>query len=105
MASTTIDSGTTAFHTVSFFDKTGAAAVPTTVYSSLYGPNGIVLRIEIAEQNPAAVMQLITSLTENTLINPIAKTEPRRLRTRAVYAAGADELVTHTDYIVQKATL
>lgn len=91
---------TTAYLTVAFRDKAGAAAAPATVVYSVYDmTTGTEVRAE-TELTPAASIEIVLSAADNAIVGTGNARERRRVTVKATYAAD-DELHDQFEYYVQ----
>lgn len=84
-----VNEKSTAYLTVTFRDKAGAAQAPTTVkYKIDDVATGEQVRAEEEISSPDDTIELRLEVGDNTLLNGIAKTEQRRVTVVAEYGAG-----------------
>jgi len=99
----TINERTAGAVLVNFFDKDGAAAVPTAVtYRIDCMKNAQQVRAWSAI-TPAAAVEIALTSDDTALINRSNTTEQKRVTVVAAYGVGnADRVTTEVDYIVKR---
>lgn len=84
-----VNEKSTAYLSVTFRDKAGAAQAPTTAsYRIDDVTTGQQVRDDTDIASPASTVELTLTVADNTLKNPIATTEQRRVTVTAEYGAG-----------------
>ncbi len=84
-----VNEKSTAYLTVTFRDKAGAAQAPATArYRIDDVATGEQVRAEEEISSPDGTIELRLEVGDNTLLNAIAKTEQRRVTVVAEYGAG-----------------
>ena len=96
----TVNEKSTSYVSVSFVDKTGAQATPTSVTYRLDCATNSQQIIDWTSVSPAASLEIQISSTQNAIINQQNDTERRVVTVRAVYGA-SDELHAEHYFIVQ----
>jgi len=87
-----INEESTAYLTVTFKDKTGAASQPTTSrYRIDDVQSGAQIRNWTALAPTAGVVEIILTVADNTILNPLAPSEGRVVKVEGTY--GADDQV------------
>lgn len=97
---TTVNELSSSWLSVSFFDRLGAAAAPSSITCRIdCTTTGTAIRASTAV-TPAATVEIAITPTENRIINTANATERRRVTVIAVYG-GADQLTEQIDYDVR----
>lgn len=93
----TVNEQSTAYLTVTFKDKAGAAVSPASAsYRIDDVQSGTAVRADTA-LTPAAQVEITLSPTDNTLVDPTKRQEIRRLTVTGVYGA-SDKVSAKYDY-------
>jgi len=83
----TVPEKTTAYLTVSFFDKAGAPAVPSSV---TYRIDDLITNTQILADTaltPAASIEITLTPAQNAILNDANANEPKRVTVKASYGA------------------
>jgi hypothetical protein len=95
-----INEQSTAYLSVSFYDKSGVLAIPT---SASYRIDCITNGVEVKDDTaltPGTTIEITLSSYDNEIIDGDNATEKRRVTVSAVYGDG-DECHNHYDYLVK----
>lgn len=81
-----INEGSTGYLTVTFLDKNGLAAAPVSATYRIHDVlSGTEIRAETAITPIAAQVEITLTPADNTLVNEVNSSEPRRVTAVAVY--------------------
>ena len=84
-----VNEKSTAYLTVTFRDKAGAAQAPAAANYRIDDlTSGQQVREETEIASPTSTVELTLTVTDNTLLNPLAATEQRRVTVVGEYGAG-----------------
>jgi hypothetical protein len=97
-----INESTTAYLTVSFYDKNGALAVPESAsYTITCITTGTTVKTTTA-MSAASSVELTLSTTDNALINRNNDLEERAVNVTALYSSGTEKVTDQYRYNVKK---
>jgi len=84
-----VNEKSTAYLSVTFRDKAGAAQAPATAQYRIDDvATGQLVRVDTAISSPGSTVELTLTVDDNTMKNPIVAAEQRRVTVTAEYGAG-----------------